>query len=152
MGTNGHLDLDMGGKSVDQKVYRSMIGSLLYLCASRLDIMLSICMCARFQADRKEAHLRVVKRILRYLVYTPKFGLWCDTLGVSFVLHREIYPNLGCSVKISISRSPMSLIIQIIHSRFTEFGVIQSRKRPNSEPVKTFILGTDANSIVNLDL
>jgi hypothetical protein len=33
MGTNGHLDLDMGGKSVDQKVYRSIIGSLLYLCA-----------------------------------------------------------------------------------------------------------------------
>jgi hypothetical protein len=34
LGINGHLDLDMGGKSVDQKVYRSMIGSLLYLCAS----------------------------------------------------------------------------------------------------------------------
>jgi hypothetical protein len=48
MGTNGHLDLDTGGKSVDQKVYRSMIGSLLYLCASRPDIMLSVCMCARF--------------------------------------------------------------------------------------------------------
>jgi hypothetical protein len=47
MGTNGHLDLDMGGKSVDKKVYRSMIGSLLYLCASRPDIMLSVCMCAR---------------------------------------------------------------------------------------------------------
>jgi hypothetical protein len=76
MGTNGHLDLDTGGKSVDQKVYRSMIGSLLYLGASRLDIMLSVCMCARFQADPKEVHLRVVKRILRYLVHTPKFGLW----------------------------------------------------------------------------
>jgi hypothetical protein len=76
MGTNGNLDLDTGGKSVDQKVYRSMIGSLLYLCASRPDIMLSICMCARFQADPKEVHLRAVKRIMRYLVYTPKFGLW----------------------------------------------------------------------------
>jgi hypothetical protein len=53
MGTNGHLDPDTGGKSVDQKVYRSMIGSLLYLCASRPDIMLSICMCARFEADPK---------------------------------------------------------------------------------------------------
>jgi hypothetical protein len=51
MGTNGHLDLDTGGKFVDQKVYRSMIGSLLYLCASRLDIMLSVCKCARFQAE-----------------------------------------------------------------------------------------------------
>jgi hypothetical protein len=76
MGTNGHLDLDTGGKSVDQKVYRSMIGSLLYLCASRPDIMLSVCMCARFQTNPKEVHLRAVKRIMRYLVYTPKFGLW----------------------------------------------------------------------------
>jgi hypothetical protein len=48
MGTNGHLDLDMGGKSVDQKVYHFIIGSLLYLCASRPDIILSVCMCARF--------------------------------------------------------------------------------------------------------
>jgi hypothetical protein len=76
MGTNGHLDLDTGGKSVDQKVYRSMIGSLLYICASQPDIMLSVCMCARFQADPKEVHLRAVKRIMRYLVYTPKFELW----------------------------------------------------------------------------
>jgi hypothetical protein len=76
METNGHLDLDTGGKSVDQKVYRSMIGSLLYLCASRSDIMLFVWTCARFQADPKEVHLRAVKRIMRYLVYTPKFGLW----------------------------------------------------------------------------
>jgi hypothetical protein len=46
MRTNGHLDLDTRGKSIYQKVYRSMIGSLLYLCASRPDIMLSVCMCA----------------------------------------------------------------------------------------------------------
>jgi hypothetical protein len=76
MGTNGHLDLDTGGKSVDQKVYRSMIGSLLYLCASRPDIMLSVCMYARFQDDPMEVHLTAIKRIMRYLVYTPKFGLW----------------------------------------------------------------------------
>ena len=44
MPTNGHLDLDEGGKSVDQTLYRSMIGSLLYLTASRPDIMFSVCM------------------------------------------------------------------------------------------------------------
>jgi hypothetical protein len=76
MGTNGHLDLDMSGKSVDQKVYRSMIGSLLYFCASRSDIMFSVCMCARFQATPKECHLRAVKRVMRYLVLTPYLGLW----------------------------------------------------------------------------
>jgi hypothetical protein len=45
--TNGHLDLDLGGTSVDQKVYRFMIESLVYLCASRPDILLSVCMCIR---------------------------------------------------------------------------------------------------------
>jgi hypothetical protein len=71
MSTNDHLDLDMDGKSVDQKVYRFMIGSLLYLYASKPDIMLSVCMCARFQAAPKEYHLRVIRRIMRYLVLTP---------------------------------------------------------------------------------
>ena len=46
MPTNGQLCTDENGKDFDQKVYRSMIGSLLYLCASRPDIMLSVCMCA----------------------------------------------------------------------------------------------------------
>jgi hypothetical protein len=55
-------------------------------------------------------------------------------------------------VKLPISRSRMSLIIQIIHPHFTEFGVIQSRRRPNLEPVKTFILSANANSKIILDL
>jgi hypothetical protein len=76
MRTDGHLDLNKGGKFVDQKSYQSMIGYLLYLCASRPDIMLSICMCARFQSDPKECHLVAVKRILIYLVCTPCFGIW----------------------------------------------------------------------------
>ena len=76
MPTNGHLDLNIEGKAVDTKVYRSMISSLLYLCASRPNIMLSVCMCARFQANPKECHLVAVKRILRYLVHTPNLGLW----------------------------------------------------------------------------
>jgi hypothetical protein len=50
MGTNGNLDSDSSGNMVDQKLYRSMIGSLLYVTASRLNVMFSVCMCARFQA------------------------------------------------------------------------------------------------------
>nr|CAH66560.1 OSIGBa0113K06.6 [Oryza sativa] len=76
MATNGHLDLDEGGKPVDLKLYRSMIGSLLYLTASRPDIMFSVCMCAWFQAAPKECHLVAVKRILRYLKYSSTIGLW----------------------------------------------------------------------------
>jgi hypothetical protein len=71
MGIDGHLDLNVGGKFVDKKVYWSMIGSFLYLCASRPDIMLSVCICARFKSDPKECHLVAVKCILRFLVHTP---------------------------------------------------------------------------------
>jgi hypothetical protein len=65
---------------------------------------------------------------------------FCDIPGVYFVLYREINPNLGCSVKISLSRSRMSLIIQIIHSHFAEFEIIQSHRRPIWSLLKTFIL------------
>uniref|UniRef100_A0A0A9CKP0 Reverse transcriptase Ty1/copia-type domain-containing protein n=1 Tax=Arundo donax TaxID=35708 RepID=A0A0A9CKP0_ARUDO len=85
MQTNGHLDLNEDGEAVDQKVYRSIIGSLLYLCVSRPDIMLSVCMCTRFQAAPKECHLVAVKRILRYLIHTPTLGLWYPK-GSSFDL------------------------------------------------------------------
>jgi hypothetical protein len=76
MPTNGHLNLDAGGNPVDQTLYRSMIGSLLYLTTSRPDIMFSVYMCARFQSNPKKAHIRAVKRILRYLKHTPSVGLW----------------------------------------------------------------------------
>ena len=76
MPTNGHLCTDENGIDFDHKVCRSMIGSLLYLCASRPDIMLSVCMCARFQATPKESHHKDVKHILRYLAHTPTLRLW----------------------------------------------------------------------------
>jgi hypothetical protein len=98
MGTGGHLDLNKGGKSIDQKAYWSMIGSLLYLYASRLDIMLSVRMCARFQSNPKECHLVTVKRILRYLVHTPCFEIWYPK-GSTFDLIGYSYSDYaGCKV------------------------------------------------------
>ncbi|KAK8663836.1 hypothetical protein V6N13_083641 [Hibiscus sabdariffa] len=76
MSSSTKLDKDEEGKCVDSKLYRSMIGSLLYLTASRPDIMFSVCLCARFQANPKESHLKAVKRIFRYLLDTPSLGLW----------------------------------------------------------------------------
>jgi hypothetical protein len=98
MPTNGHLDLNGDGKAVDQKVYHSMIGSLLYLCASRPHIMLSVCMCARFQANPKECHLMAVKRILRYLVYTRYLGLWYPKGSTFNLLGYSDSDYAGCKV------------------------------------------------------
>jgi hypothetical protein len=92
------LDLHKGGKSVDQKTYQSMIGSLLYLCASRPDIMLSVCMCARFQSGPKERHLVAVKRILRYLVSTPCFGIWYPKGSTFDLIGYSDSDYAGCKV------------------------------------------------------
>nr|GEV22200.1 putative ribonuclease H-like domain-containing protein [Tanacetum cinerariifolium] len=67
---------DRPGKDIELHLYRSMIGSLMYLTASRPDIMFTICACARHQVTPKECHLHAVKRIFRYLKGHPKLGLW----------------------------------------------------------------------------
>jgi hypothetical protein len=85
MATTVKLDKDENGKDVDQKLYRGMIESLLYLSASRPDIMFSVCLCARFQSCPKESHLTVVKRIFRYLLGTKSLGLWYPK-GCPFML------------------------------------------------------------------
>ena len=76
MATATKLELNTTEKSVDISSYRGMVGSLLYLTASRPDIMFATCLCARFQADPRESHLIAIKRIFRYLKGTPKLGIW----------------------------------------------------------------------------
>ena len=76
MSTTTALDADEDGEPVDQKEYRSMTGSLLYLTAMRPDIQFSVCLCARFQASPRTSHRQAIKRIFRYLRYTPERGLW----------------------------------------------------------------------------
>ncbi|XP_058748567.1 uncharacterized mitochondrial protein AtMg00810-like [Vicia villosa] len=78
MHPSSNLDKDEQGLSVSENKYRGMIGSLLYLTASRPDIIFSVGLCARFQTDPKESHLTVVKRIFRYLVGTTDIGLWYE--------------------------------------------------------------------------
>nr|GEV66344.1 hypothetical protein [Tanacetum cinerariifolium] len=62
-----HLDVDLSGTPLDQTKYRSKVGALMYLTASRPDIIHATCYCARYQAQPTEKHLTVVKRIFRYL-------------------------------------------------------------------------------------
>ena len=94
MSTSTKLEKDEGGKLIDSKLYRSMIGSLLYLTASRPDIMFSVCLCARYQSTPRESHLIAVKRIFRYLRDTPNLGLWYPKAS-SLVLHAYSDADFG---------------------------------------------------------
>lgn len=76
MSPTKNLDKDEQGTPVDETKYRGMIGSLLYLTASRPDIMFSVCKCARFQSAPNESHMTAVKRIIRYLIGTIPHELW----------------------------------------------------------------------------
>ncbi|GKA00377.1 retrovirus-related pol polyprotein from transposon TNT 1-94 [Tanacetum coccineum] len=76
MSSETKLTRDEEGEPIDDTKYRGMIGSLLYLTASRPDIMFSVCLCARFQETPKTSHLEAVKRIFRYIKGTSHLGLW----------------------------------------------------------------------------
>ncbi|WVZ70398.1 LOW QUALITY PROTEIN: hypothetical protein U9M48_019069 [Paspalum notatum var. saurae] len=76
MSTNTALDADEDGEAVDQKEFRGTIGSLLYLTATRPDIQFAVCLYARYQASPRTSHRQAVKRIFRYLKFTPVLGLW----------------------------------------------------------------------------
>nr|GFD04999.1 uncharacterized mitochondrial protein AtMg00810-like [Tanacetum cinerariifolium] len=76
METHKTLLKDEKVKDVDERLYRSMIGSLMYLTSLRFDIMFVVCACARFQVNPKISHLHAVKGIFRYLKGQPKLGLW----------------------------------------------------------------------------
>ncbi|XP_070046977.1 secreted RxLR effector protein 161-like [Nicotiana tomentosiformis] len=105
--TTTKLDIDEPGSFVDQKLYRGMIGSLLYLTASRPGIVFSVGLYARFQENPKESHLTTIKRILRYLKGTidlcllyPKgsnFNLvgYADADYASFLVDRKSTSESG---------------------------------------------------------
>jgi spore germination protein GerM len=76
MSTNVKMSVDLTSKQVDPTLYRSIIGSLLYLTASRPDIAFSVGVCARFQDNPNESHLTAVKRIIRYVNAIVNYGIY----------------------------------------------------------------------------
>ena len=76
MSPNDKLTVDLSGKSVDSSIYRSMIGSLLYLTASRPDISYSVGVCARYQVNLKVSYMTALKGIIKYVKTTAEFGVW----------------------------------------------------------------------------
>jgi hypothetical protein len=93
MSTTTTLDADEEGEHINQKEYQSMIGSLLYLMATRPDIQFSLCLCTRFQASQWTSHRQAVKRIFRYFHDTLDFSLWYSALS-SLALHGFSDPDL----------------------------------------------------------
>jgi hypothetical protein len=79
MSTTTSLGPDEDGEAIDQREYRSMIGSILYLTAIRPDIQFIMCLYAHFQATRRSSNQTVVQRIFRYLKHTLEFGIWYST-------------------------------------------------------------------------
>ncbi|KAH9801446.1 hypothetical protein KPL71_001040 [Citrus sinensis] len=118
MSTTIKLDKDEKGKEVDIKTYRGMIGSLLYLTASRPDIMFSVCLCARFQSCPKESHMLAVKCIFRYLIGTINLGLWKPP-DIDDYVHVDAVRNI-------CRRSDLSVEVCTIHFR-TQCLCLQTR-------------------------
>ncbi|KAK6151791.1 hypothetical protein DH2020_014426 [Rehmannia glutinosa] len=98
MNTSVNMDMDADGKAVDQTRYRALIGSLLYLTASRPDITFAVGVCARFQSAPKESHMTAAKRILRYLKGCQEVGLWYPKEGGFKLIGYSDSDYAGCRV------------------------------------------------------
>ncbi|XP_019171969.1 PREDICTED: uncharacterized protein LOC109167406 [Ipomoea nil] len=98
MSTSLRMNIDNEGKDVDQKNFRGIIGSILYLTASRPDISFAIGVCARFQSKPKESHLCAAKKILRYLKGTQGVGLWYPKRGSFYLVGYSDVDFAGCRI------------------------------------------------------
>ncbi|GJS92883.1 hypothetical protein Tco_0799851 [Tanacetum coccineum] len=129
---------DEEGEFVDNTKYRGMIGSLLYLTASRPDIMFSVCLYARFQEDPKTSHLEAVKRIFRYIIGTTHLGLWYPKgSGIETVVYADsdhagdyvdqkitsgICTFMGCFFTSWFSKKQTTLAISTIEAKYVSAG------------------------------
>ncbi|GJV79616.1 retrovirus-related pol polyprotein from transposon TNT 1-94 [Tanacetum coccineum] len=138
MSTETKLTRDEEGESVDNTKYRGMIGSLLYLTASRPDIMFSVCLCARFQEDPKTSHLEAVKRIFRYIKGTMHLGLWYPKgSGIETIVYADsdhagdyvdrkstsgVCTFMGCCLTSWFSKKQTALAISTTEAEYVSAG------------------------------
>nr|GEX37054.1 hypothetical protein [Tanacetum cinerariifolium] len=124
------LDEDKEGKAVDPSHYRGMIGTLLYLTASRPDLQFAICMCARYQARPTEKHVHAVKRIFRYLRGTVHRGLWYPKDSLVVLTEFADADHAGCQD----TRRSTSGSVQFLGERLISW----SSKRQKSAAISTY--------------
>ncbi|GKD55534.1 hypothetical protein Tco_1288921 [Tanacetum coccineum] len=135
-----NLGPDLNGKAVNETQYRGMIGSLMYLSASRFDIQFSTCLYARYQANPKESYLIAIKRIFMYLKGTPSLGLWYPKCS-GFDL--KGYPDsdyAGCNIDRKSTSAKAKYVVDAgccanilwIKSQLTDYDIIY--EKPLDEP------------------
>nr|GEV51248.1 retrovirus-related Pol polyprotein from transposon TNT 1-94 [Tanacetum cinerariifolium] len=122
-----HLDADLSGTLVDQTKYRSMVGALMYLTASRTDIVHATCYRARYQAKSTEKHLTAAERIFRYLKDTINMGLWYpkDTSGdklVSWSSKKQDCTSRSSAEAEYVSLSACCAKVLWMRTRLTDYG------------------------------
>jgi hypothetical protein len=98
MSSVASLSPDEDGKAMDQTEYRSMIGSLMYLTATRPDIQFIVGLCARFHASPHSSHRMTVQRVFRYLKHTPEFGIWYSTSSSLDLVSFSDADFAGCGI------------------------------------------------------
>ncbi|GJZ30735.1 retrovirus-related pol polyprotein from transposon TNT 1-94 [Tanacetum coccineum] len=138
MSTEIKLTKDDEADSVDSSKYRGMIGTLLYLTASRPDIMFSVCLCARFQENPNTTHLEAIKRIFRYIRGTTHLGLWyskgteIETIVYADSDHAGDYVDckstsgvctfMGCCLTSLFAKKQMALAISTAEAKYVFAG------------------------------
>ncbi|GKB18891.1 retrovirus-related pol polyprotein from transposon TNT 1-94 [Tanacetum coccineum] len=138
MSTETKFMKDEEGESVDNTKYKGMIGSLLYLTASRPDIMLNVCLCAHFQEDPKISHLEAIKHIFRYIKGTTHLGLWylkgsgIETIVYDDSDHARYYMDrkstsgictfMGCCLTSWFSKKQTALAISTTEAEYVSAG------------------------------
>nr|GEY41928.1 hypothetical protein [Tanacetum cinerariifolium] len=120
------LDEDLLGIPVDQTHFRSMVGSLMYLTASRPDLVFDVCMCTRYQAKTTKKHLEALKRVFRYLKETINWGLWYPKDTAMALTAYADADHAGCQdTRRSTSGSAQFLgdkLILWMRSQLTDYG------------------------------
>jgi hypothetical protein len=98
MSTTISLDLDKNGEAANQREYRRLVGSLLYLTATKPDIQFAISLCARFQATPRSSHRTTVQRIFRYHKHTFEFGIWHYASSSLYLVGFSDADFVGCGI------------------------------------------------------
>ncbi|GJW24834.1 hypothetical protein Tco_0038645 [Tanacetum coccineum] len=138
MSSETKLTHDEDGEPIDDTKYRGMIGSLLYLTASRPDIMFSVCLCARFQEAPKTSHIEAIKRIFRYIKGTSHLGLWYPKgTGLGTIVYADsdhvgdyvdckstsgVCTFIGCCLTSWFSKKQIALAISTTEAEYVSAG------------------------------